>query len=449
MVNFVNSRFDASGKPLPPYIIGIGGGSASGKTSVSEQIIKDLGVPWVALLSMDSFYNSLTPEQIEAAHQSNFNFDHPDAFSFDLLYKCLLDIKKGIKVEVPVYDFATHSRLDRTEPLYGANVVLFEGIFALYDKRVRDLMDLKLFVDTDADVRLSRRLRRDIAERGRNVQGVLTQYEKFVKPAFDDYIHPTMKFADVIIPRGLDNTAAIDVITKHIQRQLDERGVQLRPALQNQPDISPNVILLPQTPQLRHIHTIVRDASTPRPDFIFYVDHLSRVLAEEGLAQLPFEEKVVSTPTGSNFVGKVSNHKIVGISVVRGGASLEHGLRKAIKDLPIGKLLIETNESNEPVLQYYKFPPSLKESWALIVDDQIATGAAAMMAIRMVLDHHVPEDKIIFLSLMASPLGLKNITNAFPQVKIVTTSIDEYDGQSRFIPAGLGNFSDRYFGTNE
>ncbi len=109
-------------------------------------------------------------------------------------------------MDVPVYDFATHSRLEKTISMYGANVIIFEGIFALYDKRIRELMDLRIFVDTDADVCLGRRLKRDIAERGRDVDGVLQQYMRYVKPSFDDFIFPTKKYADVIIPRGLDNT---------------------------------------------------------------------------------------------------------------------------------------------------------------------------------------------------------------------------------------------------
>lgn len=216
-------------------------------------------------------------------------------------------------MNVPIYDFATHSRLLETTSMYGATVVLFEGIFALYDKRVRDLMDLKLFVDTDADVRLSRRLRRDIAERGRDVQGVLQQYSQFVKPAFDDFIYPTMKFADVIIPRGLDNTPAINVIIKHIQRQLDERGVMLRnrleSSLENVP--SPNVVLLPQTSQLIHLQTIIRDDTTSRSDFIFYVDHLSRILTEYGISQIPLQEHVVETPTGSLWTGKINKESVL------------------------------------------------------------------------------------------------------------------------------------------
>ena len=128
-----------------------------------------------------------------------------------MLFETLNNLKKGIQVQVPVYDFATHSRLNKTTPVYGANVVIFEGIFALYDKKVRDIMDMKLFVDTDADVRLARRckflifiiilillVRRDIAERGRDLKGVLQQYQRYVKPSFDEFIYPTVKYADGI-----------------------------------------------------------------------------------------------------------------------------------------------------------------------------------------------------------------------------------------------------------
>ncbi|KAI9355323.1 uridine kinase family-domain-containing protein [Zopfochytrium polystomum] len=152
--------YSLDGKPSQPYIIGIGGGSASGKTSVSHRIITQLGVPWVVLLQMDSFYKSLTKEQIAEAYKNNYDFDHPNAFDFDILYETLLNLKKGVKVDVPVYDFSTHSRLARTTPVYGANVIIFEGIFALHDAKVRSIMDLMLFVDTDADVRLARRLGR-------------------------------------------------------------------------------------------------------------------------------------------------------------------------------------------------------------------------------------------------------------------------------------------------
>ncbi|RKO85729.1 uridine kinase family-domain-containing protein, partial [Blyttiomyces helicus] len=231
-------------------------GSASGKTSVSARIIRNLGVPWVVLLSMDSFYNSLTEEQIAAAHRNEYNFDHPTSFDYGALFHVLHNLKKGNKVEVPIYDFATHSRLKKTTTVYGANVIIFEGIFALYDPRVRDLMDMKLFVDTDADIRLARR--REFM--GREGAGV-----------------------GVIIPRGLDNTAAIDVITKHLSRQLDGRGLTLRTELAASPiskELPPSLILLTPRPELKAIHTIVRDKTTSRHDFIFFAERLSRMVIE-------------------------------------------------------------------------------------------------------------------------------------------------------------------------
>ncbi|KAI8897566.1 uridine-cytidine kinase-like 1-like protein [Globomyces pollinis-pini] len=442
--------FDVNGNPIPPYIIGIAGGTASGKTSVSERIIKQLGVPWVALLCMDSFYKSLTKDQSDAAFRNEYNFDHPDAFDHDVLYETLLNLKKGIKVDIPIYDFSLHARLDETTSIYGANVIIFEGIFALYDKRVRDLMDLKLFVDTDADVRLSRRIRRDISERGRDLEGVIQQYNRFVKPSFDEHIFPTMKFADVIIPRGLDNTAAIDVMIKHVKRQLDERGVSIKDGLTHQEKsaFSSNVKLLPQTNQLKVLHTIIRDASTKRPDFVFYVDRLSRLLVEDALSQLPYEPITVKSPTQSTFVGKRSDVKVCGVCLVRGGASMELGLRKVIRDVPIGKVLIEQSKTREPLLRYVKLPSDISSRYIIITDSQCVTGASAMMAIRIVLEHNVPEDHIIYLTMVASTVGLNSITTAFPKIKVITSTIEEYTVEdNKMVHGGFGDFEDRYFGT--
>ncbi|KAJ3330160.1 Uridine-cytidine kinase-like 1, partial [Kappamyces sp. JEL0680] len=282
--------FSATGVNQAPFIIGIAGGSASGKTSVSQRIIKQLGVPWVTLLCMDSFYNALTPQQIQLALQNDFDFDHPNAFDHDKLLETLDSLKKGQQVDVPVYDFATHSRLKETEKVYGASVIIFEGIFALYDKRVRDLMDMKIFVDTDADVCLGRRLKRDITERGRDVDGILTQYARFVKPAFDDFIFPTKKYADVIIPRGLENTVAIDLITKHVQLQLNARGVALRSVLctTNTAEITAAVKLIPQSPQILSLIASLQSQETRGELFVQDVDALSCAVVQEGLKEAGF-----------------------------------------------------------------------------------------------------------------------------------------------------------------
>jgi len=152
-----------------------------------------------------------------------YNFDHPDAFDYDLMVTSLRALKAGNATAVPIYDFKTHSRSKETIVVEGADVILFEGILVLYMKDLRELMDLKIFVDTDADVRLIRRIRRDIAERGRDLNGILMQYEKFVKPSFDDFIWPTKKFADIILPRGGDNFVAVDLLVKHIKWKLEQQ----------------------------------------------------------------------------------------------------------------------------------------------------------------------------------------------------------------------------------
>ena len=141
--------------PIQPFIVAVAGGSASGKTTVCSTIVQKLGIRWVQALSTDSFYKPLTREQREQVH--NHNFDHPNAFDWDLLVETLSKIKQGRRVDIPVYDFVTHSRTEDVIPFYGADVVFFEGILALYDKRIRELCDVLIFVDTDSDTRLIRR----------------------------------------------------------------------------------------------------------------------------------------------------------------------------------------------------------------------------------------------------------------------------------------------------
>ncbi|KAH9270760.1 hypothetical protein BASA83_007122 [Batrachochytrium salamandrivorans] len=406
--------FDVTGHATKPYIIGIAGGSASGKTSVSQRIIKQLKVPWVVLICMDSFYKSLSPEEIESAHRSEHDFDHPDAFDHDLLFETLTNLKKGIK-------------------------------------RVRDVMDLKIFVDADDDIRLSRRLRRDIAERGRNVHGVLSQYSRFVKPSFDLFIYPTLRFADVILPRGLDNVAAIDVITKHVIHQLNERGLVLRSALVQSSPFDPNspqIKLLDQRPQLRALHTIIRDKNTSRDDFVFYSERVSSLVIERALSELPFIDLNILTPTGIAYHGKALSDSVCSVSMIRGGASIQQALRQAVKDIPLGQILIQTDpKTGEPQLHSFHLPKDIAQRHVILGDAQIATGAAAMMAIRVLIEHHISQERIIFVTIIASPVGIQSIIRAFPGVRIVTSAIDVELSDKLHVVPGFGNFGDQYFGT--
>ena len=198
-----------------PYLIGISGGSGGGKTSVANLIHKSLGRDNSLLFSMDTYYKDLTPEQEKDL--ANYNFDSPEALDLDLLYEHLYDLMQWKKIKMPTYDFATNKRQEKTIELIPTKVIIFEGILAFYDKRMRDLMDLKLFIDLDDDIRLSRRIYRDIISRGRKMDTVLERYHKFVKTAYNNFIKPTKEYADIIMPRGGSNTIAIDLINYHLK----------------------------------------------------------------------------------------------------------------------------------------------------------------------------------------------------------------------------------------
>ena len=225
-MNGRSSAASAARGPLDaPFLMGVAGGPASGKTSVCERIMERLGQNVVdsrerrvVTVSLDSFYRPLSDDDQARAARGQFNFDHPDAFDHELILRTILDIKAGKTVRVPVYDFSNNQwKSDCCQTIYPADVVLFEGILLFYFKAVRQQFDMKLFVDTDPDTRLSRRVLRDAAERGRSIDAILHQYTTFVKPAFEEFCLPSKKYADVIIPRGADNHVAIDLIVQHIQ----------------------------------------------------------------------------------------------------------------------------------------------------------------------------------------------------------------------------------------
>jgi len=208
-----------------PFMIGVAGGTASGKSTVCDKLMEKLGQnemnigeKQVVHLSQDSFYRELNQMESEKARKGMFNFDHPNAFDNELMETCLQSILDGRQTQIPVYDFKTNARVPGAYTvIYPSDVVLVEGILVFYYPDIRNLFNLKLFVDTDADIRLARRVMRDIEERGRDLETVLHQYTSLVKPAFEEFCIPTKKYADVIIPRGAENTVAIDLIKQHIQ----------------------------------------------------------------------------------------------------------------------------------------------------------------------------------------------------------------------------------------
>lgn len=196
-------------------IIGIAGGTGSGKTTVVRRIAKALPPHYAAVIPLDSYYNDttdLTPEE-----RKQINFDHPDAFDWKLLTEHIKMLKEGKAVEQPTYSYIESNRQKETVHVEPKPVIIIEGIMALHYKKLRDMMDLKIFVDTDDDVRLIRNIRRDVVERGRTVDMVLDRYEKVLKPMHEQFIEPTKQYADLIIPWGGDNKTGIHILKTYIQ----------------------------------------------------------------------------------------------------------------------------------------------------------------------------------------------------------------------------------------
>ena len=196
-------------------IIGIAGGTGSGKTTVVKRIAKALPPHCAAVIPLDSYYNDttgMTPEERAA-----INFDHPDAFDWKLLTEHIQMLKEGKAVEQPTYSYIESNRQKETVHVDPKPVIIIEGIMALHYKKLRDMMDLKIFVDTDDDVRLIRNIRRDVVERGRTVDMVLDRYEKVLKPMHEQFIEPTKQYADLIIPWGGDNKTGIHILKTYIQ----------------------------------------------------------------------------------------------------------------------------------------------------------------------------------------------------------------------------------------
>jgi uridine kinase len=205
----------------PPLIIGVAGGTASGKTSLAVRLRDLLTHSDALLIEQDSYYKDLGHLDIES--RANVNFDHPDAFDWDLLIEHLGQLRKGHSIQLPIYDYAIHNRSPHSLPTGARPVILMEGILVLWNPKVREHLDIKLFVDTPSDIRLIRRLRRDTKERGRSLDSVLDQYESKVRLMHEEFCEPSKVHADVIIPRGARNTIAVEMVLSRILKLRDER----------------------------------------------------------------------------------------------------------------------------------------------------------------------------------------------------------------------------------
>ncbi|MGC4375870.1 uridine kinase [Fictibacillus sp. Mic-4] len=206
-----------------PIIIGVAGGSGSGKTTVAKEIYRQFSDQSILIIEQDSYYKDQSEKTMEERLKTNY--DHPLAFDNDLLIEQINRLLEYKTIEKPVYDYTVHTRSDKIIPVEPKDVIILEGILILEDERLRNLMDIKVFVDTDADVRIIRRMVRDIRDRGRTLESVIDQYISVVRPMHNQFIEPTKRYADIIIPEGGQNRVAIDLMVTKIRTILEEKAI--------------------------------------------------------------------------------------------------------------------------------------------------------------------------------------------------------------------------------
>lgn len=207
-----------------------------------------------------------------------------------------------------------------------------------------------------------------------------------------------------------------------------------------------NVLILPQTPQLIALMTLIRDKRTARADFIFHANRVIRLLVEEGLNHLPVVEHMVTTPVGRQYSGVKFQGKICGVSIMRAGEAMEQGLRDCCRSVRIGKILIQRDEETaKPRLFYVKLPEDIAERWVLLLDPMFATGGSATLAVDVLKSRGVPEERILFLNVIASPEGVTSFAQRFPKLRVVTAFVDQGLDENNYIVPGLGDFGDRFY----
>jgi uridine kinase len=341
---------------------------------------------------------------------------------------------------VPIYSFEKHARLEKTTTIYSPHVLILEGIFALHDSRVLDLLDLKIFAEADADLCLSRRLVRDVKERGRDIEGCIKQWFGFVKPNFYRYVAPQRELADLIVPRGIENKVAISMVSDQVRKTLADKSTQHQIELRRlgkiaeDSPLSSNAIVLQQTNQVRGMHTLLLDPSTDREDFVFYFDRIVALLIETACDFLPFASCEVITPQKNSYLGLRKDSEVSAVVVLRGGSAFETGLRRTIPDCRTGRILIQTNyRTGEPELHYRALPANIAEhGLVLVLDPQFSSGAAALMAVRVLVDHGVPEETIVFVTYTAGRVGVNRVLSVFPDVKVVVARLGD-DMENRWV----------------
>jgi uridine kinase len=281
---------------------------------------------------------------------------------------------------------------------------------------------------------------RDVKERGRDIEGCIKQWFGFVKPNFYKYVAPQREIADIIIPRGIENRVAISMVSGQIQKTLTHKSAQHQLELERlgkiaeDSPLSPNALIMDQTSQIKGIHTLLLNQKTSSEDYMFYFDRVAALLVDKAVDLLPFTPKQVTTPQGYQYMGLNKSAEVSAVVVLRGGSAFETGLRRTIPDCRTGRILIQTNyRTGEPELHYRALPTNIAEhGLVLVLDPQMSSGGAALMAVRVLVDHGVPEDRIVFVTYLAGRVGVNRVLSVFPDVRVVVARMGD-DMESRWV----------------
>lgn len=304
---------------------------------------------------------------------------------------------------------------------------------------------------------------RDVRERGRTIEGIIEQWFRYVKPSFQHYVEPQRLIADIIVPRGVKNEVAIDMVVKHIQLTLSSKSKLHRKKLQELGEVDEplpaNIYVTESTPQITGIRTILQDPETEQVNFIFYFDRLAAILIEKyalyllqlnlpitnhqsrAMDYIPYTSATVTTPNSTTYNGLVPRGgPVSACALLRGGSCLETALKRTIPDCITSRILIQTNyRTGEPELHYLKLPKDVgTHSSVILMDTQMSSGGAALMAVRVLVDHGVKEENIVFVTFCAGEKGLGRLGRVFPGVKVIV-GWTEQEGLGRWIES-------RYFG---
>ncbi|GMF67321.1 unnamed protein product [Aspergillus oryzae] len=417
----------------PPWedlsIIGIAGSSGSGKTSVAMEIVKSLNLPWVVILVMG----------ILALHD-------PRVLE-------LLDVKVCL---CPLSTAVQHAHFSSTRYL------LRRIWISAWAAEVSDLSDIQ----DGTSLTQEELVMRDVKERGRDIEGIIKQWFTFVKPSYTRFVEPQRSISGELVlstpretlsdvnlktlsspvgfrtsPLSVGNfhgflsvdTNFSDMVVKHIQRKLDEKSEKHRAELDqlrkiaSQLQLSPNVMVMPSTSQFVGMNTILQDPKTEQVDFVFYFDRLASLLIEKALDCTSYVPAGVETPQKTTYQGLNPEGIISAVAILRGGSCLETALKRTIPDCITGRVLIQTNAQNEvPELHYLKLPENIqKHTTVMLLDPQMSTGGAALMAVRVLIDHGVEEHKIVFVTCAAGKIGLKRLSTVYPKVRVIVGRIEE------------------------